>query len=106
MARGITNRMAELLSRSGMTQKELSRASGVTESAISHYMRGERVPRGANLLRIAKALGTTADYLLSQDVEDNRREEVEMVKTILARNASKMTKEEKMELLSILISNE
>ncbi len=29
-----------------------------------------------------------------------------MAKTILARNASKMTKEEKMELLSILISNE
>lgn len=106
MARSITNRMAELLSKRGMTQKELSIASGVTESAISHYMRGERVPRGANLLKIARALGTTADYLLSKDEEDCRKEEVEMAKTILARNASKMTKEEKMELLSILINND
>lgn len=106
MARSITNHMAELLSKRGMTQKELSIASGVTESAISHYMRGDRVPRGANLLKIAKALGTTTDYLLSQDEENQQNEDFETAKIILARNASKLTKEEKMEILSILISDD
>ena len=79
MSKEITNRITALLSRLNMSQKELSVATGITESAISHYVKGDRVPRGVNLMKIAKA-------------------------TLIARNASKMTKEEKMELVSILLS--
>ena len=103
MAKEITNRITGLLSRLNMSQKDLSLATGITESAISHYVKGDRVPRGVNLIKIAKALDTTTDYLLG-NAEDEREKELKEAKTLIARNASRMTKEEKMELVSILLS--
>jgi len=103
MAKEITNRIKGLLSRLNMSQKELSLATGITESAISHYVKGDRVPRGVNLIKIAKALDTTVDYLLG-NAEDDREKDLKEAKTLIARNASRMTKEEKMELVSILLS--
>lgn len=103
MAKEITNRIRGLLSRLNMSQKELSLATGITESAISHYVKGDRVPRGVNLIKIAKALDTTVDYLLG-NAEDDREKDLKEAKTLIARNASRMTKEEKMELVSILLS--
>lgn len=106
MARSITNKITELLSKQNMTQKELANATEITESAISHYIKGDRVPRGVNLLKIAKALGTTADDLLSDSGENDKESDLKIVKTLIARNAETMTKEEKMELLSILIKED
>lgn len=102
MAREITNRMAELLSKNNMSQKDLAKNAGITESAVSHYIKGNRVPRGVNLMKIAKALGTTTDYLLSGNDENNEENDLKVIKTLIARNASSMTKEEKMEVISIL----
>lgn len=106
MERSITNRIVELLSEHDMTQKELAKAAGLTESAVSHYVKGDRVPRGANLIKIARALGTTTDYLLNQDDNKSMESDMKVVKTLIARNASKMTKEEKMELMGILLGND
>lgn len=106
MARSITNRISELLAARGMTQKDLAAAANITESAISHYIKGDRVPRGVNLIKIARALGTTTDYLLEQDDVVDRENDLKVVKTLIARNASEMTKAEKMELVSILFSED
>lgn len=106
MERNITNRIVELLSEHGMTQKELANAAGLTESAVSHYVKGDRVPRGANLIKIARALGTTTDYLLNQDDNKSLENDMKIVKTLIARNAATMTKEEKMELMGILLGND
>ena len=105
MERNIANRIVELLSERNMTQKELAEAAGLTESAVSHYVKGDRVPRGANLIKMARALETTTDYLLNEDDNKNIQGDMKVVKTLIARNASKMTKEEKMELLSILLGD-
>lgn len=105
MARGITNRMSELLTERNMTQKELALSAKITESAISHYIKGDRVPRGVNLIKIAKALGTTTDYLLGQDDEIAQENDFKIVKTLIARNAEAMTKEQKMELVGILFDS-
>lgn len=102
MTRGAMNRIAEMLLLRGMTQKELALAANITESAISHYVKGDRVPRGVNLIKIAKALGTTTDYLLNQDELMKHENDLEIVKTLIARNAEAMTKDQKMELVSIL----
>lgn len=102
MERSMANRITELLSTKNMTQKELAQASGITESAISHYIKGDRIPRGVNLIKIAEALDTTVDYLLKQE-ENDKDTDMKVVKTLIARNAEKMTKAEKMELFSILI---
>lgn len=106
MARGITNRIKELLSANNMSQKELARNAGITESAISHYIKGDRVPRGVNLMKIAGALGTTTDYLLEYNEINDEESELKVIKTLIARNASNMTKDEKMEVISILFSGE
>lgn len=102
MARGITNQIAKLLSEQNMTQKELAQLTGMTESTISHYMKGDRVPRGVNLVKIAKALGTTTDYLLETEENVNEGDSFETVKTLIARNASNFTEAEKIELVGIL----
>lgn len=103
MARGIAERMTEIISDRKMTQKDLASLSGVTESAISHYLKGDRIPRGATLIKIAKALNTTTDYLLSQDEKSGSQKDFDDARVILARNASKMTKEQKMELIKLLM---
>jgi len=103
MARSMTYRIKEMLSEKNISQKQLSEMTGITESAISHYIKGDRVPRGTNLVKIAKALGTTADDLLSGDKEMNKESDLVFARSLIARNASQMTKEERMEFISLLM---
>ena len=51
----------------GYDQKELAEASGISESTISHYMKGTRTPKAENLVRLAKALDCTVDELIMVD---------------------------------------
>jgi SOS-response transcriptional repressor LexA len=44
---------------------ELSRMTGLTQVAIRNYMRGIKVPNAQALVKLSRALSTTADYLLS-----------------------------------------
>lgn len=103
MARSMTYRIKEMLNQKGISQKELSEMTGITESAISHYVKGDRVPRGANLVKIAKALGTTADDLLSGDREMDKESDLVFAKALIARNASEMSMEEKLEFVRLLM---
>jgi repressor LexA len=43
---------------------ELSRMTGLTQVAIRNYMRGIKVPNAQALVKLARALNTTTDYLL------------------------------------------
>lgn len=106
MAKEVKNRISELLHKRKMTQKDLALKAQITESAVSHYVKGDRVPRGVNLIKIAKALGTTSDYLLGQNDIYEKESDLEIIKTLIARNAPSITKEEKMELLDILIGED
>ncbi len=106
MDRTVTSRISELLKERGYTQKQLAERAELTESAVSHYVKGDRVPRGINLIKIARALGTTTDDLLGEGRTDNKGDEMQLIKTLIARNASKMTNDEKMEVLSILSKND
>ncbi len=44
---------------------ELSRMTGLTQVAIRNYIRGIKVPNAQALVKLSRALNTTADYLLS-----------------------------------------
>ena len=104
---GVTmNRIKEMLLEKGISQKELSNLTGITESAISHYVNGERVPRGMNLVKIADALGTTTDDLLNSDRKIDKGKDLVYAKALIARNASKMTRDEKIEFLKLLMTDE
>lgn len=64
-----SERISELMKINRLSQKELAAKVGVTESAMSYYVKGERTPRSDVLSRIAKTLGTTTDYLLGNTSE-------------------------------------
>ena len=97
-------RLQQLIQRKGITQKELAIKAGVTEAAMSHYLKGDRVPRASVLAKIADSLGTSSDYLMNGTAE-NCQEEINQVKRLIARNASQMSHKEKMEIVDILFSD-
>lgn len=47
-----------------MSQADLSRASRIPQCTISEYMRGLYKPGAEQLIRLARALGVSADFLL------------------------------------------
>lgn len=55
--------LARVLAARGMSQAELARRLGVSESAVSKYVHGERVPRIDIAFRAAKALEVAPEHL-------------------------------------------
>ena len=102
-------RFAELIQLRGYSQKEIAQRTHLTESAVSRYLSGERVPKGAILLNIANTLGTSTEYLQGKTDEvkpadaDN---EVEKAMRIVARNAKNLTAEERERFIRILYEGE
>ncbi len=105
MRSSISERLASLMKEKNMMQKELAERAGVTEAAVSHYVKGDRCPRASVLARLADALGTTSDYLLGGDAEDSN-EEIILARRLIARNASQMTIAQKKEIMSILLGED
>ena len=96
-----------LLENQGMTQKELAEKANVTQAAVSHYIKGDRAPRGAILLNIANTLNVSTDYLLSiEDSDNDCSDEIESSYRLLARNSNKLTFEQKQRFLKLLLSEE
>lgn len=95
-------RIKELSTKAHLSQKELAEKAGVTEAAISHYIKGDRSPRSAVMSRIAIALGTTSDYL-AQGIPVEKDNELQYAKRLIARNVTQMSYEEKKEILEILM---
>ena len=95
-------RLKELLTKKGMTQHDLAQRVECTEASISHYIKGDRIPRSSVLARIAIALDTTSDYL-NEGIPTDAREELIYAKKLIARNASQMTTSDKREFLSLLM---
>jgi len=104
MSEVINLKLIALLKEKNITQKELAELTGMTESAISHYVKGDRVPRGVNLLKIAQVLGVSADYLFEND-GTGQNNDFKIVKALIARNANNLTTEEKMEIIALLTGN-
>lgn len=57
------NNIRELLEKKGITQKELANLIGVTETAMSRYVNGNRIPKATTCIKIAKALDCTVEEL-------------------------------------------
>ena len=98
-------RLALLIKEKGLSQRELAQKAGVTEAAMSLYVKGTRIPRASVLARVAEALNTTSDYLMNGTASNNR-EELDLAKKLLARNVAEMTHAEKMQIISILFSED
>ena len=98
-------RIKALLEKRGITQKELAEKTGCTEAAISHYIKGDRVPRASVLSKIAIVLETTSDYLM-EGIPVSVRDELGYAKKLIARNVSQMSPADKKEIINILLGGE
>jgi len=105
MAETFGERLSDLLKTKGMLQQTLAQKAEVTEAAVSHYIKGDRIPRASVLARISIALDTTSDYLMNGTEMDSKKE-VEQARRLIARNVNQMTKEEKMMILDILLGED
>ncbi len=98
-------RMRSLIEKKGISQKELAEMVGCTEAAISHYIKGDRVPRSKVLAKIAIALDTTSDYLI-EGIPVDSISELGYAKKLIARNVQKMSVSDKREILNLLMGDD
>ncbi len=54
----------------GLTQEALAERSNVTTQFVSYAESGKRAMRPENLLKVSKALGVSADYILTGNIID------------------------------------
>ena len=91
-------RLANLLERDRLTQRDLAAMTNLTEAAVSRYVSGAREPRAVTVAKIAKALDVTPQELLGTVTND----EVDGAVRLSARNASFLTEEQRAELIAAL----
>lgn len=69
MQQGASSILREALSHSGMTARELSRRTGVTEGRISNYLSGKHEPGADRLIDLVAATGH--EVSLRRDLDRN-----------------------------------
>lgn len=103
MSRELGKRIALELEKKGITQRELAVRITLDEATISRYISGTREPKPEILANIATALNTTADYLLGIESEEF---DYRGIKQALGRNASKISLDQKKELINALLGED
>ena len=104
VAEKFNDRIAGLLKEKDMTQRDLARKIGVTDSAMSHYIKGDRVPRAAVILQIANALETSPDYIM-YGKPSNKEAEIDQAVRLIARNSEQLSHEDKVRIMNILLGD-
>ena len=95
-----TTRLRELMTEQAMTQHALAMRLNIGEAALSKYLNEDRLPRIDVIANMATVLNTTTDYLLGRD--ESKEFNYNGVRRLLARNSSRMSKEEKMKIIDAL----
>lgn len=101
MENSFGKRLLQLIRDNNLTQKSIAQRVGVTEAAMSHYIKGDRVPRASVLSKIAVELNTTTEYLM-EGVPVGGKGEITQLRKLVARNAKQMSLEEKAEIVKML----
>ncbi len=64
MTNKFPERLKELRIEKGLIQKDLAKATGLSQSAIAQWEGKKRVPNADAIIVLARYFGVTADYLL------------------------------------------
>lgn len=94
-------KVTALMKNNGITQKQLSKLSGISESSLSRYLHNDKRPRIDIIINIAKALRVEIEYLL--DEQDKTDSAFNSIATAIARKGNKLTAEEKNQLISLIL---
>jgi transcriptional regulator with XRE-family HTH domain len=96
----IGDRISQLLKETGYTQKELALMCGVTEAAMSRYLKNEREPKIEVVANMATALNTTVEYLITGKEDESGFDDLYR---LVARSTISMSDEEKLRLIKLLM---
>lgn len=94
-------KVLKLMEQKGITQKELSKRSGIAESSISRYLHSEKMPRMDVVINFAKALEVDIEYLL--DEKEKSESAYITIATAVARKGSELTAEERNRLIALIL---
>lgn len=72
----VASRLKKAMELREVTQSELVKKTGIGKSSISTYLSGEYIPKQKNTYKLAKALNINEAWLLGQDVEIERKDNV------------------------------
>lgn len=61
-------KVAHMLTRRGINASKLARKIGVPKSTLSNWMTGETEPKGSDVLKVARGLAVTTDFLLDPNL--------------------------------------
>lgn len=96
-------KLLHLMKEQGLNQKQLAEKASITEASMSKYLSGERTPRIDVVVKLAKALGTSVNYLL--DNESVHENAYTYASAALARCKDQLTEEEKKRLMKFLLED-
>ena len=65
-----SKRMKLMIENLGITQKDFSEMTGITEAAICRYLQGKRIPNAGTLIAIARATNVSIDWLLGHGSDE------------------------------------
>lgn len=92
------------LERRGLSQKQLCKLTGISESAMSKYLSSENPLRSDIVARIAKALDVSIYQLMGIQEKDGTT--FDICKTaLLARSGTVLSTKEKQELINLIFSH-
>lgn len=100
--KGFKDRVKELMERDGVSQKELAIRSGISESSISRYLAGSLKPRMDILANIAKVFNVSTSYLVGEEEHTVESDAYEETLCVVTRNKSKLSDQQKADLIKIL----
>lgn len=100
---GFAERLKELRKKRGLSQNELAGLIHVHFTQVSRYERGETKPNAEAMAKLAKALDTTVDYLMS-GTSDELAQSAGLDKELISRfkQVQELSPEEKKTVLSLL----
>ncbi len=94
-------KVRHLMDERDITQKQLSRLSGITESSISRYLNNTKRPRMDIVVNIAKALHVETEYLLEED--EKCESAYNSIATAIARKGNELSADEKNQLIALIL---
>lgn len=99
----LQEKIKKLMKDQNLNQKQLAEKAHVTEASMSKYLSGNRNPRTDVIVKIAKALNTSVNYLLDNDPSPDNP--YTYVSTALARCKEKLSDEDKKKLIKFLLED-
>lgn len=100
------DRVQQLMARDKISQKQLSVLSHISEPSISRYLSGKIEPRMDIVVNIAKVFGVTPSYLLGETDFVKQNDSFEETYSIVARNKTKLSAEQKNEIAKMLFKED